>query len=434
MYVKRLELSRFRCFESVDVGFHYPGRPLPQDAESLALPNMTLILGDNGAGKSSLLKAISVGILGTVLSDSGFRPFRLVRLASLLGAGQGSVRVTTAIGAADRGPGDEDVDYVFQAVLDHKGTENYFVHQKTAIFFDGAQLPVPDSLRDASTAAFLLCGYGSSRRSEDAQTYDEAARLKSRSARYQRVASLFEEGFTLIPFSPWLTSLASPPDAHHHFGEVMNLLAKLLEGSEVELSSFSSRVSSKGSRFDTVFTVLADKTQVHFSELSDGYRTYLSWLGDLLKQLVDVTPQGGNLVETAGVVLLDEVDLHLHPSWQRRILGRLSSTFPKLQFIVTSHSPILAASVPRENVLMVDRSAEGPAVVTWPSKDYYGRSVDEVLTGDLFGLSSTLTPELEARAEAAEERRIDLAQTLAKNPTPEAADAYLRELTKTWSE
>ncbi len=432
MYVKRLELSRFRCFESVDVGFHYPGRPLPEDVEPVAFPNMTLILGDNGAGKSSLLKAISVGILGTVLSDSGFRPFRLVRLSSILGVGQGSVRVTAEVGAADREP--EGSDYVFQAVLEHQFQENYFVHEKTAIFSDGVQLPVPDGLRGAKNAAFLLCGYGSSRRSEDAQTYDEAARLKSRSARYQRVASLFEEGFTLIPFSPWLTNLASPPDPHHHFGEVIELLAKLLEGSEIALSSFSGRVSSKGSSYDAVFTITADKTQVHFSELSDGYRTYLSWLGDLLKQLVDVTPQGSNLVETAGVVLLDEVDLHLHPSWQRRILGRLSSTFPKLQFIVTSHSPILAASVPRENVLMVDRSAEGPAVVTWPSKDYYGRSVDEVLTGDLFGLSSTLTPELEARAEAAEERRIDLAQTLAKNPTPEAADAYLRELTKTWSE
>lgn len=76
--------------------------------------------------------------------------------------------------------------------------------------------------------------------------------------------------------------------------------------------------------------------------------------------------------------MIDEVDLHLHPRWQAKILGDLANIFPNVQFIVTSHSPIVVASVPRENVRMLDGER---AVV--PSVETYGHDSNSILAAIL---------------------------------------------------
>jgi len=95
------------------------------------------------------------------------------------------------------------------------------------------------------------------------------------------------------------------------------------------------------------------------SQLSDGYKIVLVLVLDIVSRILEansslpkITPE--QLLETEGIVLIDEVDLHLHPSWQQRILIDLQRTFPGIQFIVTTHSPQVVSSVPRECVRILD--------------------------------------------------------------------------------
>lgn len=88
-----------------------------------------------------------------------------------------------------------------------------------------------------------------------------------------------------------------------------------------------------------------------FSNLSDGQRIMLTLIGDLVRRVVMLNPQLGEkaLLETPGVVLIDELDLHLHPKWQRRVIHDLKKTFPRVQFIATTHSPqLIGEALPEE--------------------------------------------------------------------------------------
>lgn len=104
-----------------------------------------------------------------------------------------------------------------------------------------------------------------------------------------------------------------------------------------------------------VVVEIAGKRQP-FSNLSDGQRCMLAMVGDIAQKAARLNPQLGDRVleETPGVVLIDELDLHLHPRWQRRVIEDLRQTFPKIQFICTTHSPFLIQSLrsPEELVML----------------------------------------------------------------------------------
>lgn len=80
------------------------------------------------------------------------------------------------------------------------------------------------------------------------------------------------------------------------------------------------------------------------------------------------------LQQTPGIVLIDEIDMHLHPKWQWNIVNALKKTFPKVQFIVTTHSPIIVASCKEENLILLNKDEEGKY-----KKSLGGWQVDDVL-------------------------------------------------------
>lgn len=114
------------------------------------------------------------------------------------------------------------------------------------------------------------------------------------------------------------------------------------------------------------------------SALSDGYKNTLSMIGDIAYRMAVLNPAllDRVLEKTPGVVLIDEVDLHLHPLWQQRILGDLQRIFPKVQFIVTTHAPAIISSVKRENLLILTDN-EGAYS---PTCETYGSDANSVLT------------------------------------------------------
>jgi predicted ATP-binding protein involved in virulence len=114
-------------------------------------------------------------------------------------------------------------------------------------------------------------------------------------------------------------------------------------------------------RFDAklgeVVIRFANGDQQPFMNLSDGQRSMLALVGDLAQKAATLNPHLGAdvLQETEGVVLIDELDLHLHPTWQRHVIEDLRSTFPRLQFICTTHSPFLIQSLRSgEELLMLE--------------------------------------------------------------------------------
>lgn len=112
--------------------------------------------------------------------------------------------------------------------------------------------------------------------------------------------------------------------------------------------------------------------------LSDGYRSTLGMVADIAYRMALLNPAlGGRVVnETPGVVLIDEVDLHLHPLWQARVLGDLRDIFPRVQFIVTTHAPTVVSSVEARCVRVL---GNGGTAAQSPGAEVYGSDTGRVL-------------------------------------------------------
>jgi predicted ATP-binding protein involved in virulence len=100
-----------------------------------------------------------------------------------------------------------------------------------------------------------------------------------------------------------------------------------------------------------------EKEKLQFRQLSDGYRNIIGMVADIAYRCIKLNPHlGENAVkETPGIVLIDELDLHLHPNWQRRIVEDLKNTFPGIQFVATTHSPFIIQSLKEDELRNLDR-------------------------------------------------------------------------------
>ena len=126
--------------------------------------------------------------------------------------------------------------------------------------------------------------------------------------------------------------------------------------------------------------------------LSLGYRTVFAWAVDLAWRLFQQYPDSGSPLSEPAVVLLDEIDLHLHPRWQRQVMNYLTRHFPATQFVVTAHSPLVVQSGPAINVAVL-RKQEGTQGTMEVSIDsdperVDGWRVDQILTSEMFELPS----------------------------------------------
>lgn len=128
------------------------------------------------------------------------------------------------------------------------------------------------------------------------------------------------------------------------------------------------------------FSVLADppvlivrKGQYAFepAQLSDGERSFVAVLGDLVRRLAVANPDLENPLRGAGVVLIDELELHLHPQWQREVVEKLRTTFPNIQFIVTTHSPFIVQTLRADELILLDDTPVGA---------FSNRGIEEIAT------------------------------------------------------
>ena len=126
---------------------------------------------------------------------------------------------------------------------------------------------------------------------------------------------------------------------------------------------------------------------VRMSALSLGYRTTAGWVMDLAWRFLKRYPDSQNPLAEPAIVLIDEIDLHLHPRWQRGIIEDLGALFPATQFIATSHSPLIVQAAESANLVLLQKQKDNVSIVNNPSVSRDLR-VDQILTSLIFGVPS----------------------------------------------
>jgi len=231
-------------------------------------------------------------------------------------------------------------------------------------------------------------------------------------------------------FDPYVDCFHTGSD-HHAIAEwlLKHELASLQQGKEtsvLQAMKYASKMALEKCidiRFDMeqsrVIVAFEEDITIPFEHLSDGQRTILGLFCDIARRTAILNPHlsGDAISETEGVVLIDELDLHLHPRWQRRIVEDLRTVFPHIQFICTTHSPFLIQSLrTSEELIMLDGE---------PLSDYAQIGIEEIVKN-----MGVLRPEVSIRYEEMKEVAKSFLQLLdetALSPT-EKQEAYKKQL------
>lgn len=445
MYLRRLVCRNIRSFELIDLNLcpmYSPskselnsglsriesidlllGDARAYDEATNPFPGWTVITGDNGAGKSTVLKAIALALLG----PDKARFFQDSYEGWVMqGAESGSISLEIRP--------DPEVDKTRAGGRPYKGTFWAEVDIEEDADQPGGSiwmLSRGDHLRkkkrgaetgpwQLSTSGWLGIGYGPFRRlygSSPTAASLEADPLKA------RFATLFMEDATLREGEKWLQEL----DYRHY--RAANIDERELAGNQLEAVTklLSADFLRNGMQFDSVdasgvWLFDAEDRRLRLSEMSEGYRAALAMLIDIVRHIflcydnaLDYLVEGDDgeiAIMAPAVVLIDEIDAHLHPAWQRDIGTWLTRHFPQVQFIVTTHSPLVcqAATGGRVFALKAPGSTEPSGAVT-PAE--YERLVkggtDDVLSSRAFGLSQTRSHRLvRAMKRHAELRQLSL--------------------------
>jgi predicted ATP-binding protein involved in virulence len=130
--------------------------------------------------------------------------------------------------------------------------------------------------------------------------------------------------------------------------------------------------------------------------MSDGYRSLFSMAVDIMRSMVE---RWENLEEARGVVLIDEVETHLHPRWKMQIMTALRRSMPQVQFIVTTHDPLCLRGMQNGEVQVLVRGEQEQVEVLSDLPNVQGLRAEQLLTSEYFGLASTTDPEVESLLE-----------------------------------
>jgi predicted ATP-binding protein involved in virulence len=419
MYVEKLTMKDFRCFEQAEVTFVYPGKAgLPAEA----LKNVTLLIGINGTGKTSVLKGVALAQLSPIVGSSGLFPRHFVRIDQKSRTIR-ECELTTTFPVTERWraktPFDVNQDLnpgsklTIRRIGDtelYRGYEWYSRTQAASGFGSQKYSPTELTLSESdpgpfyqdSSDEFFLLGYGAYRRTGSLE-HAEGQRSRLGHLRHQRVAGIFDDAVTLYPLSAW-----SPrPETEPRRNEIRELLNDLLP----EGTSFTGEFKDA----DAIFK--HNGVKLPFGALSDGFRSYIGLVADMLYHLNYVCPKKSKLTDLSGVVMIDDIDVHLHPKWQREVVPKLAGTFPKLQFIITSHSPLVAGTLHAANIRVVEDNR-----IHEYTERIHGLTADQILTSSYFMLDTSRSP-------AAVDKLSKIEKRIADTLDPAAAIEYIRELT-----
>jgi predicted ATP-binding protein involved in virulence len=232
---------------------------------------------------------------------------------------------------------------------------------------------IRDSNKELNT---LTCyGYGATRRSGETSLNES---LSS-----ENWASLYSDNVDLINVEEWFlqTDYAIKSAAgeikqrlEKQFDQIKEVLKKILPDiKDIRVAPIDENRSYPAAEFQTPYG------WVRFSSLGLGYRTMVAWMVDLSMRLFQRYPDSPDPLAEPAIVLVDEIDLHLHPKWQRTIISYLTERFPNTQFIVTAHSPLIVQAARNANIVLLKREGDHVVIDNDPEIVDNWR-VDQVLT------------------------------------------------------
>lgn len=418
MYIDHIQLNDFRTFRQESIDFVHPDQVFEDKNASgkeptIAVPkprwaNINLLMGNNGSGKTTLLKAIAIAALGPAVEDARLPIYRLIRREP--GAELTSSTVEEAVIEARFTAHEQDAHGTDlpPGPLESRVTISRIGDIERIRWSHSDEKPW-HPIYSAESDAYFFVGYGATRRVENRDVIDPGARQANSFIRAQRLRSLFEESYSLVPLSYWLPPLGK--DNPGRFTQVKHLIDRLLEHTGYTFT---------GEREMGEYLFEKGGLVVPFPALSDGYRAYLGWIGDLLYHVCQTCPSGKKLAENRGIVMVDEIDLHLHPRWQMTVMQTLATALPNLQFIVTSHSPLLVGSLEWMNILLMKPGRQQSSNVKRIPSAVHGLDADQILLSQFFGLTSTRAP--------GKKRRLKELALAARNGDSEAALQLLTEM------
>jgi len=378
-WLQQIEISNYRCFQHLTVDLD---------------EKLTVLIAKNGAGKTSVLDAIAVA-LGTFVGSfytgkSGGIDNDDVRLmltnphlnamepqypSAIMAAGEVDgipIRWARRLNTPKSGTTIKEALplTVIGKRMQQSVTENQSVLLPLVAYYGTGRLwkqkkktekKVFESGFYSRTSGYRDCldPASSYKFFEDWFRYAARADSDLRNQQRERLGSRYVE--TETPFSPLITAVQEAVD---------------------ECLQISGWHSIKWSfTQQSVVMTHADHGVLAVGQLSDGVRNMIALVADIAYRMVHINPSLGRhaVKETPALVLIDEVDMHLHPEWQQIVLGSLMRAFPRAQLVVTTHSPQVITSIHRANVRVLDENVDGDDVAAIPQARTYGRSNAEVM-------------------------------------------------------
>mgnify|MGYP003584450632 CR=1 FL=1 len=317
----------------------------------------TIILGDNGTGKTTLLRVLDRMQPSEIKTDH-YTPI-IWSFNSILMSKKSSVKLKV----------NEDVKVFYVEENENRENNSSFITRGNQFF------------------PFLL-SYGASRRMSRSEN------LSSEIQGNLKITSLFNESIELINAEEWFlqkewASIKSEGITKQKFENEFNLVKSILIDILPDVSAIQSKpINENNSK--PILEVETSYGWVSLRDLSFGYQTLTALIVDIASKMMEQYSKSDNPLEEPVIILIDEIDLHLHPKWQRTVIDKLSQHFPKAQFIATSHSPLIVqAALDKKANIVVCRKEGDKVVIDNNPDEVKGWRIDQILTSDLFELSSS---------------------------------------------
>ena len=366
MRIEKLRVKNFRCFEYLEMGLH---------------PKCNVLIGINGAGKSTILDALSIALGGYLSGFDNIKNQSIVQEDAHLKMYAVGSRIDCQeqfpVEIYAEGKIEEEKIIAWQRELNGKGRR--MTHGNVKLISDYARA-LQDQVRSGDSGMILpfVAYYGTGRlwlQKRNRTAYKKGEKLSRQMGYLDCIAAESNDKQMLQWFEDMtyiqLQERAPIPELE----AVQKALRECYMSADGKIKDARFLYDVKSHELDIhVYREnMAEKFPVRM--LSDGEKGVISLVADIAYRMALLNPNLlSNVLETPGVVLIDEIDLHLHPAWQKKIVGDLTRIFPNVQFIMTTHSPSVLANIPKENIWILNHYQ-----IYQPQDTTYGRTVEEIL-------------------------------------------------------
>lgn len=387
MLLKQIKLENFRAFDKIEMNFSPTA--------------FTAIIGENGKGKTALLEAISIGIGSFLLGFDSMSARNIniddVKFKTYLKGSTANNELQFPVKIKCLGYLNENLNNVtWERSLNSAKGKTTRIDAKKIV--DYGKVLQEEVKRGSDVILPILAYYGTQRLwySENRVRRNEAAKLTSRTHSY---LDALEPYLNMKLLNQWFfdKKIIEFEDGYTP-GEliaVQTAIKKCMEN--VKFDEFGDKSFDWNLEYSAKFKELQftfpNGKRLPFRHLSDGFRNVIGLVADIAFRMASLNPhlEEKAIFETPGIILIDELDLHLHPKWQRHIISDLRRTFPRIQFIITTHSPFIIQSLEEGELRVISEDGQyvTDSVITneddFVITEYADKSIEDV-TENVMGI------------------------------------------------